>query len=79
MRVAFRFVPMLAPCSLVSHNRVVTGTGTRRHRDRRRQNDRGIRHRLPGPDRYLRPDVLTARRPGRRGRHPAPLGVSGNL
>jgi peptidoglycan DL-endopeptidase CwlO len=41
-------------------------TRTRRHHHRQRHDDRGVRHRLPHPDRHLRPAVRTTRRPGRR-------------
>ena len=37
----------------------------RRHRGRRRRDDRGVRHRLPHPGRDVRTAILTARRPGR--------------
>ena len=62
------------PGVLRRRRRDAAGTRTRRHRDRQRQDDRGVRHRLPGPDRYLRPAVLTARRPDRRRRHPPLVG-----
>ena len=58
------------PGVLRRRGRDTAGAGTRRHRDRQRQDDRGVRRWLPGPDRCLRPAVLTARGPGHRRRHP---------
>ena len=62
--------PAGRPGVLRRRRRHPASTWTRRHHHRQRQNDRGLRHRLPHPDRHLRPTLLTTRRPGRRRRHP---------